>query len=152
MNDIWSIFVISMVGLVIFGGVGTINDYMFEKGMLSDESNILYLQYNAQWLGLDSESELMFDSLYADGVNQGELDPDVNALESFVKEYGEAKARVGILRNSMRLITNLPAMVFISLPFVDAEDVNYYLGILFIIIIVMVTIAVYKALFQRKVD
>lgn len=152
MNDIWSIFVISMVGLVIFGGVGTINDYMFEKGMLSDESNILYLQYNAQWLGLDSESELMFDSLYDEGVNQGELDPDVNALESFVKEYGEAKARVGILRNSMRLITNLPAMVFISLPFVDAEDVNYYLGILFIIIIVMVTIAVYKALFQRKID
>lgn len=153
-NDIWSIFVISIVGLIIFTGVGTINDFAFENNLLSDESNLLYLQYNAQWVGLDAEAQLMYDDLYdaENDINEGEAEPDVNTLDAFVKEYGEAKARIGVLRNSMRIITTLPNMLFVSIPFIDAEDAKFYSNILFLVIIVIVSIAIFKALFQRRVD
>ena len=151
-NDIWSIFVISIIGLIIFTGVGTINDFAYDNGLLSDESELMYLQYNSQWLDLDDEAQLMYDSIYDDGINEGETDPDVNALDAFVKEYGEAKARIGTLRNSMRIISSLPAMLFMSVPFIDATDVKYYLGLVMLVLMVSIAIAIFKALFQRRVD
>ena len=152
MNNIWSIYVVSVVALIMFGGIAMIGDYAFERGLLSDESTISYLAYNSQWVELSDEGKLMKDQLYANGTSRVELDPDVNAIESFVREYAEAKSRIGVLRNSMRLITNVPGMLFISLPFVEYDDVKYYNTLLFITILVSVGIATFKALFQRRVD
>jgi len=152
MKDIYSLFIVSIIGLIIFAGIGTIADFTYEKGLLSDESVMLYLSYNAQWVPLSNEAQLMYDSIYVDGINQGEVDPDVNLLEAFIKEYGEAKARIGVLRNTLRLVTILPSMVFLSLPFIDYEDVRYYVSLFFLILIVTISVAIFKALFQRRID
>ena len=151
-NDIWSIFVISIIGLIIFTGVGTIADFAYDNGLLSTESNIEYLIWNMNFVTLEGNYTSFTEDINVDGVNQLEKDPDVNALDSFVKEYGEAKARIGVMRNSMRMISILPAMVFNSIPFIDREDVKYYIAILTIVIFVSVGIAIIKALFQRRVD
>lgn len=152
MRDIWSIFVISIIGLIIFSGVGLINDYMFDKGQLNDESTIAYLNWNSKFLDLNAESKIMLDSIVADELNKLEEEPDVNTLDSFVREFGEAKQRAGALRNGLRIITNLPAMLFTSLPFVTYDDVKYYVILLNTVIAMIIGIAIYNALFSRRVD
>lgn len=152
MRDIWSIFVISIIGLIIFSGVGLINDYMFDKGQLNDESTIAYLNWNSKFVSLDAESQIMLDSIVADELNKLEEEPDVNTLDSFVREFGEAKQRAGALRNGLRIITNLPAMLFTSLPFVTYDDVKYYVILLNTVIAMIIGIAIYNALFSRRVD
>lgn len=152
MRDIWSIFVISIVGLIIFSGVGLINDYMFEKNQLSPESTIAYLNWNSKFIELDAESKLMLDSIIELEKNKLEQEPDVNTLDSFVREFGEAKQRAGALRNGLRIITNLPAMLFTSLPFVTYDDVKYYVILLNTVLAMIIGIAIYNALFSRRVD
>lgn len=152
MRDIFSLFIISIIGLIIFSGVGVIADFAFERDLLSDESKMAYIAYNVQWVELDAQSQIMYDSIYKDGESQLEQDPDVNLLEAFIKEYGEAKSRIGLLRNSLRLVSTLPSMMFVSLPFIDVEDVRYYLNLLYLVIVVTIGVAIFKALFQRRVD
>lgn len=151
MKDFYSIFIISIIGLIIFSGVGLVADFSLEKGYLSDKSTVSYLMWNTQFISLSAESQVMLQNIADGDLNRLEDEPDVNALDSFVKEFGEAKQRASSLRNGMRIITNLPAMLFVSLPFVTYDDVKYYVILLNSVIFMAIGVAIYNALFSRRV-
>lgn len=150
MKDLWSIFIIGIAGLVIFSGIGVINMYMFQKGNLDSESNNLVISYDQQLSGLAEEFNITYTAIYSNGTNQLETEGNVNTLEAFIKEYGEAKQKISTLRRTTNMITSIPDMVFLSVPFVEAEDIDFYKRIAFLIILVAIGIAIFRALFVKQ--
>ena len=125
---------------------------MFLKGNLSDDSNNLILQYDTNLALLVTEYNSSFVAAYANGTVQAEIEPDVNTLDAFIKEYGEAKAKVSILRQTTDMITHIPDMIILAIPFVDEEDLSFYKQGLFYFIIIIVVVALFNALFRREVS
>lgn len=150
--NIWSIFVISMVGIIIFTGVGATNDFLFENQRLSGDSLNLYVQFNEYFFDeLNEEYIVMRDSIIDSDTNRLEVDPDVNTIDAFVKEFGEAKARVGVLRNTMRLVTMFPNMLLLSVPYLPEGIIRPFVNIIFLGLLITIGIAIFDALFRRKV-
>lgn len=152
MKTIFEIFIIGLIGVIMFSGVGVINQYMFLKGDLSEDSNNLVLKYDNNLNLLISEYENSYDAAYVNGTVQGEVETDVNTLDAFIKEYGEAKAKVSILRQTTDMITHIPDMIILAIPFVDEEDLSFYKQALFYFIIVIIVVALFNALFRKEVS
>lgn len=154
MKTIWEIFVISIIGVLIFSGVGLINEYMFLKGTLDDDSQNMVLKYDNRLSNFISEYNNSYNNIYNSEteLNQLEQEADVNTLDSFVKEYGEAKQKVGILREGLDMISSIPDMVFLAIPFVEESDLGLYKQVAFYMVLFIIGIAITVALFQRRVS
>jgi len=153
MKTIYEIFIISIIGVLLFSGVGLINEYMFLKGGLDEESQNMVGQYDTVLRNLTSKYDLTQAEMYdnEDSLNNIEVETDVNTLDEFVKEYGEAKQKIGILRQGMNMVTRIPDMVLLSVPFVEQDDLTIYKAAIFSFLIMVIGIAIIRALFQRKV-
>lgn len=152
MKTIFEIFIIGIVAVVMFTGVGLINQYMFDKGNLNEDSVNLYYNYNTELATLVSEYNSSYNIAYVNGTVQGEVETDVNTLDAFIKEYGEAKAKVSILRQTTNMITHIPRMIILAIPFVDQENIDFYEKALFYFIIIIVVVALFNALFRKEVS
>lgn len=152
MKTIWDIFVIGIVAMFIFTGVFTIGEYKFQKAELDERSNEIFLEYSQAYLPLNSSYANVSKTINDRGRNELEQEGDVNGLDAFIKEYGEAKDRVNTFRQTTSMITFIPDIIVLSIPFVDPADLEFYRLMLMFIIFVMIGIAIFMALFNRKVS
>lgn len=152
MKTIFEIFIIGLVGVVIFSGVGLINQYMFDKGNLSEDSVNLYHNYRTELSTLTTEYNNSYDIAYINGTVQGEVETDVNTCDSFIKEFCELKKKISILRGGTDMVTQIPRMIILAIPFVDQSEIDFYEKALFYFIIMVIVVALINAWFQRKVD
>lgn len=152
MKTIWDLFVISIVAVIIFTGIFTIGDFRFQQGTLDDQSNEIFAEYATVYLQLQNDFNETSNQINVNGVNELEVEGDVNGLDAFIKEYGEAKDRINTLRSTTSMITFIPDLIVLSIPFIDSSDLEYYRNIAILMLFVVIGISIFMALFNRRVN
>lgn len=152
MKNLWSLFVIGIFAVVLFGGLQTVNTYVLAKGAVDADSINLISKYDPVANDLLTTYSGLESSINKDDKNQFELEKDTNQVDAFVREYSETKDKVSIMRQGYEMIYKIPDIIILSIPFLGLEDLTLYRNIIWVIIIMVTGVALIKALFGRNPD
>jgi hypothetical protein len=144
MKTAYSLIVGSIFALVLFYGIGLINTQSLtnQAGNLDDESlNVIGL-YDTQYANFS-------ENFNSTTISTDE--PDVSKADTYFKEYTDLKTRFDQLRDAMNLIYKIPDIIVVSLTPFYMEDIKFYMGIVKFMLIVLISVAIYKGLAAKQV-
>lgn len=146
MNNIYSILTLVLMGFLIFSGVNQINQHAYSLGNLDNESVDIMNTYNTNLKPINQTN--LNSSMSIDYAS----DVDVSGFDSFFKEFQFLKKTFDAFRSGIYLFVNIPNMLFVSLPFITANDINIYTGVLGWLIAIIIGLAIYKGIATKEVD
>lgn len=146
MKTIHSIIIIVLLCLAMVTGINQIFTQAGSNVDLDDHSINLIGQYDTQLLNFSTS----FSTQVNESKNLTNYQPDSNKAGDDYKEYFEQKNRVDQLVDTINMAYKLPDLFFLSIPFVDIDDVSFYRNLAWFFIWMSIFIAILVALGQRK--
>jgi hypothetical protein len=126
-------------------GVVNINEQAAINTNLDEESLNMIAQYDAQFDDFRSN----FSSRYNSSKSLTGFEPDANQVGDFAKDFFETKNRVDQLKSTVNLVFNVPDLFFLSIPFVDEQNLTLYKQVSMLLLIIVVFTSVILAFFGR---
>jgi len=126
-------------------GVVNINEKAAINTNLDESSLNMISQYDTQYAIFRSN----VSSQYNNSKNLPGYEPDTGGIADFSAEFFQTKDRIDQLKSTINLAFNLPDIFFLSIPFVDEEDLKIYKQITILLLIIVVVIAIIMAFFGR---
>jgi hypothetical protein len=145
MKTVGSIITIVMFCFVMLYGSVLIFNQAGVNNALDDESLLLISQYDKELEDFTDD----FRENYENNKDLTEYDSDSNAIGDEAKEYFEIKDKVNQLKSTANMALSLPDLFFLSIPFVDEEDLSIYKIVTGILIIIVIFVAVIRAIFGK---
>jgi len=147
MKDIYGIFIIVILALVLYSGAALVGTEAIGKGYLDGDSINLIGLYDGQVATLNSNLTAQKEK-----VELGyEVEPDSNTLSDFYRTFAESKSKVQTFTDGIKLLYKLPDILILSIPFTNEEDLTIYKMLIGLIVVLWVAIALFKAIFQQNV-
>ena len=147
MKDIYGLFIVVILAMVLFGGAALVSTESIGKGYLDDDSINLIGKYDP--LVLELKNNISVQKELIEGGY--EVEPDSNTLSDFYRTFAESKSKVQTFSNGVKLIYKLPDILLMSIPFTNEEDLTLYKILISLIVVLWVAIALFKAIFQQNV-
>lgn len=145
MKYIGEIIIVTMIAFLMLFGIVSINEKAVINSDLDDESLNLIAQYDAQFED--------FRNNVTDTINNNKnltnYEPDANLIGDFAKDFFETKSRIDQLKSTMNLALNLPDVLFLSIPFIDQENLTLYKQVTALLLIIVLFTAIIVAFFGR---
>lgn len=148
MNNLYSIIIFVSVAFLMFFGVSLIGSQALINGNLDAESINALALYDAQVEEFNANFTTVRNS--TQGIENYE--PDANLLDEFIKEYSETKDRATQFKDAASLVYKLPDLLFMSVPFVDGNDLTVYRNVVWFLLSVTLGIAVFNAIANRRLS
>lgn len=145
MKTIGSItIIISFVFLMLYGFV-----LIFNQAGVNNALDAKSIQLLSQY---DSELTTFQTNITANYENNKKLtsyEPDSNFVGTEAKEFFETKDKVNQLKNTALLATKMPSLLFLSIPFVDEDDLDIYKIVLGLLLVITIFVAFIAAIFGK---
>jgi len=149
MKTLYSLILISLMAFLMFSGASLVMSKALSNGNLDEESLIIITKYDAQLTEFQNNITVLSSG---DDRIDPDFQPDNNNLDEFFKEYAEHKSRIDQLRDGVKLIYKLPEIMIIAIPFVTLSDLGNYLIVIWLMIAIIFTVAIIKALRSGQID
>lgn len=145
MKTIGSIIMITTLVFVMLFGMVTINDQAAINTDLDSQSLNMIAQYDNEFDAFRSN----FSTQYNNSKELTGYEPDANLVGDFAKDFFETKSRIDQLKSTVGLAFNLPDLFFLSIPFIDEENLSFYKQVTMYVLIIVIFIAILMAFFGR---
>ena len=142
MKTIYGIITTILIVILMVGGLSSIFTKAAINTNLDDESINLIGTYDSQFATLQAD----FETQYEQAKNNSQYEPDTNDQGDEIKDFFDHKSRVDQLRDTASMIYKLPDLIFLSVPFVEIEDLTIYRNVVWFLLWVSLIVAVILAL------
>lgn len=132
-------FIMLYGSVLIFNQAGANND-------LDDKSIQLISQYDSELVAFQAG----INSSYATNKDLNDYEPTSDdPVWAEARQFFETKDKVNQLKSTVILVTNLPDLLFLSIPFVDEADLVIYKIVAGLLLIITIFVAGITALFGK---
>lgn len=139
------IFMMIMGGLFVIGQEALLTNTNLDSASIAEINNLdkdLYSNYE-----YDIDTRTIIGYNLSNSENQQGLNE-----EQFEKEYLEGKTQAASFESSYFGIVNVPATFVNSLPFIDYDDISWFMVLLVTFLSLLIGITGWNAIFNRKVN
>lgn len=145
MKTLGGIITIALLSLLMLNGLVLIMNKAAVNTDLDEESLQVISQYDAQFGTFYNN----FSNQYTSAENLTSFEPDGNSIGDEAKEFFTTKTKVDEIRDTANLAKNLPDILFMSLPFVDSEDIAIYKKVFYFLLAIIIFVAIIIAIFGK---
>jgi len=147
MKTINSIIVIVLFGFLTFQGLNLVMQEAVSKGNLNDENLAIVNVYDNDVTALKSNISKQKGQLEL----SSQTNVDSNGIDQFFREYSEAKSKLNTFKDGVYLIFSFPSLVLVSVPFLNAHDIENYEIAINVLVYLSVIVAIWAAWFRKEV-
>lgn len=145
MKSLGSIITIIFFVFIMLYGVVLIFNQAGTNVSLDLESINIISQYDTELQGFTNN----ITSNYNNSKGLIDYQTDSNDVGTEAKEFFETKDKVNQLKNTARMATKIPDLFFLSIPFVDEEDLSIYKIVAGIFLVIIIFVAFLAAIFGK---
>lgn len=122
---------------------------IFNQAGVNNELDAESIQLISQYDGQLTTFQANLTSQYEENKDLTGYEPDQNDIGAEAQEFFETKDKVNQLKNTVNLAAKLPDLFFLSIPFVDEEDLGIYKIIAGLLLVITIFVAFISAIFGK---